>query len=357
MALQTKTVFVDTQSFVKAGLDFRSRTIQAFAQACGNGDLNHVTSTVVVREIRNKIEDHIHDALNKVQDFRRKAKILEGSKDPVIAGLFAEFEANDIERQALEVFNAFIDDANTNVVDLKNVDANEVFRRYFEHEAPFHTGKKKDEFPDAFSLLAVEASLEKGEDCYVVSEDGDLKEFCAVNKRFILVETLSKLLDIYNSHGNERTEFVKQYIASNVERIKQSITDLVDKADFDNGSTWEDAEVIDHDVLAVDDFEPDIIHIDDDYCVISFETIVHYTVQVEGPDFVNGTYDRESGRVFTFDNTVREDRGELELKVEIELDFEVTDGAFVVTDMRITAPQLHSGVEVSVEETPWDDPR
>lgn len=357
MALQTRNVFVDTQSFVKAGLEFQSRTIQAFAHECGSGELKHITTTVVVREVHDKIKDHIREALNKVQDFRRKAKILEGSTDPVIAGLFARFDAAQIEAQAQEVFKSFMSDADTVIVNLKQVDADEVFRRYFEHEAPFQEGKKKSEFPDAFSLLAVEAHLGEGEECYVVSEDDDLKTFCEANRRFVWIETLSKLLDIYNSHNSERSDFIKKYLEDHTEVIKNAIANQVDEADFNNDSTWEDAEVVDHEVLSVDDFEADIIHIDDEQCVVSFEANVHYKVQVEGPDFVNGTYDKESGRVFTFDNTVREELEELEVKVEIELDYEVRDGKFNVSDMRVLVLNLSSGVEVSVEETPWDDPR
>jgi hypothetical protein len=112
-------------------------------------------------------------------------------------------------------------ESKTVVADLKKVDAEEIFRHYFEQEPPFQDGKKKDEFPDAFSLAAVESVLNLGEECYVVSEDGDLRAFCNSNKRFILVEDIGKLLDIYNSHDVERSNFIKSYVANHTDAIQQ----------------------------------------------------------------------------------------------------------------------------------------
>lgn len=357
MALQTRNVFVDTQAFVKAGLDFQSKEIQAFTDACEKGDFSHLMTTVSTREIQDKIRDAIKEALERVKGFRRKAKLLEGSTDQVIAGLFAHYDPDQVQARAQEVFQAFLDDSNTTVIDLKKVDADEVFRRYFDQEAPFQDGKKKDEFPDAFSLLALESHLTDQEECYVVSEDGDLKAFCQTSKRFILVEDLGKLLDIYNSHDAERSELVKNYLSDHKVDIMAAITAQVDSAEFYNSSSWEDAEVSSHTVRQVNDFEPDIIHIDDEICSVSFEAIVRYKVEVVGPDFINGIYDREGGRMMTFGTTSRTEEDEIEVKVEIELQFEINQGKFEVAGMDVDVVGLSSGVEVSVDEEEFMDPR
>ncbi|RXZ36086.1 hypothetical protein D9O50_05880 [Oxalobacteraceae bacterium CAVE-383] len=357
MALQTRNVFIDTQAFVKAGLDFQSKTIQAFTEACELGEFNHIATTITIQEIQDKITDAISEGLSRVLDFRRKAKLLEGSNDPIIAGLFATYDPAQVQTRALEVFQSFIDDCKTTALDLKKVDADEVFRRYFRHEAPFQEGKKKDEFPDAFSLLAVEAHLGEKEECYIVSEDGDLRAFCEVNKRFLLIENLGKLLDIYNSHDDERSESIKSYLVDHEDGIKEEIEKQINEADFYNASTWEDADVVLHKVLAVQEYDPDIIRIDDESCLVAFEVAVLYEVQVEGPDFINGIYDRESGRLITFDRTVREEEQAFEVKVEVELDFELQDGKFKIVDMEVVVLGLNSGVEVAVEEEEFIDPR
>ncbi|MCL1561680.1 PIN domain-containing protein [Xanthomonas nasturtii] len=76
MPLVTRNVFIDTEFFVKANLDFNSRTIKSFEDLCGDDELNHVTSTIVVSEVKRKIVEHIKDALKGVNNFRRKAAVL-----------------------------------------------------------------------------------------------------------------------------------------------------------------------------------------------------------------------------------------------------------------------------------------
>lgn len=75
----------------------------------------------------------------------------------------------------------------------------------------------------------------------------------------------------------------------------------LDGTDLYNSSTWQDADVSDHKVIEVHDYEPDIVHIDDEGCLVTFEVNVDYLVEVEVPDFINGTYDREGGRMSTFE--------------------------------------------------------
>ncbi|MGF6527646.1 PIN domain-containing protein [Variovorax sp. PvP013] len=351
MALQTRNVFIDTQSFVKSGLDFRSKAMQAFADASGDGAFNHLMTTITVQEVKDKIYDAIKEGLNRVMDFRRKAKMLETSKNPIIAGFFAEYDHSRVQSQAQEVFQGFIDDSNATVLDLSKVDANEVFRKYFQHEAPFQEGKKKDEFPDAFSMLAIEASLGENEKCYVVSEDSDLIAFCAANNRFLLIEDLPKLLDLYNSHDEDRAAAIKAYLAAHDEHIRKAITKQVNDAEFYNVSTWDDAEVNSHTVSSVDDFDPDIISIDDETCLVSFDVTVHYEVVVDGPDFINGYYDREDDRMYSAGKTRREETSSLDVTVEIEMSFEVQNNKFVITDMDVHVANLGSGIEVAVEES------
>ena len=353
MPLVTRKVFVDTQSFVKAGLNFNSRAIDAFRNLCAVEDLEHLTTTVTISEVRNKIQEHIGEGLNKFNEFRRKAGILSGSTDERTASLFAELDGQEVERAALAIFDDFIADSRATVLNVSSVDPEEVFRRYFNQIAPFQSGKKKEEFPDAFVMLALAANLKEQESIYIVSEDGDLRAFCENDNRFISIDSLAKVLDHYNSHDNERSEFIKNYIVEKNLEIKAAIKQQVEGAEFYNRSTWEDSYVVAQSVLNVDEFEPDIIEIDDEFCIVALSTSIRYEVEVEGPDFVNAVYDREAGKLFSFGETKRKDEGEIKLPVEIEIILDVRDHKFVATDFNVSVMGLSGGVEVSVEETEY----
>ncbi|TGC14792.1 hypothetical protein CRU79_15220 [Escherichia sp. E4385] len=249
----------------------------------------------------------------------------------------------------------FLSDSDSTILELESVSVDKIMNMYFNCLPPFQEGKKKHEFPDAFTLLAIENHLPEGECIYVVSEDSDLIEFCKVTPQFIAVDSLSKILDIYNSHDQERASFIKQYVAEHIEEIKDSIREDIEDADVYNASSWEDAEVDELKVDHIHDFEPSIIQIDDESCLLSFNVDVDYTVSVTGPDFNNGIYDKEDGRTYTFGSTSREDTGTINVFVEVELQMEIVDTQFVVQDRYVSVSGLTGGIEVCVEENGYED--
>ncbi|EBW3293932.1 hypothetical protein DPD00_19680 [Salmonella enterica subsp. enterica serovar Bijlmer] len=355
MPLQTRNVFIDTEFFVKAGLEFSSRTLESFKNICAKGDLNHVTTTIVEREVKGKISDSIKEAVSKVNEFKRKVKILSSSNRCEIKALFLNIDSSSIENHAIELFDDYLNDANSTVLNLSSISADDVVDMYFNRIPPFQNGKKKSEFPDAFTMLALKSHLQAGESIYVVSEDSDLIEFCKSNSQFISIESLNKLLDIYNSHNNERASSIKQYISEHMDEIKSEIQEAIEDAEAYNASSWEDADVDELTVDNVHDFEPSIIQIDDESCILSFDVDVDYTVSVIGPDYNNGIYDREDGRTYTFGSTSREETGSINVSVEIELTIEVVNSHFVVQNRDVIIDGLAGGIEVCVEENGYDD--
>lgn len=355
MPLQTRNVFIDTEFFVKAGLDFSSRTLESFQEICSNGELAHITTTIVVREVNGKISDHIQEALNSVNSFRRKAKILTHSSNTLINGLFAPINQEQINQEGLQVFSDFLKYSKTKILDLNEVNADEIVKMYFEGKAPFQGGKKKNEFPDAFNMLALRNYLSEKEEIYVVSEDSDLLEFCKANPRFIAIESLSKLLDLYHTHDEQRSNFIKKFITSHKEEIKEKIKENIEETEAYNVSSWENAEVDSLSVTSISDFDPSIIHIDDNSCQISFEIKADYIVSVTGPDYNNGTYDREDGKIYTFDYSTREESENLNLTVDLELHYVIEDNEFNIKSFDIYIEDLFGGIEVEVEENGYED--
>ncbi|MCL1553165.1 PIN domain-containing protein [Xanthomonas nasturtii] len=356
MPLVTRNVFIDTEFFVKANLDFNSRTIKSFEDLCGDDELNHVTSTIVVSEVKRKIVEHIKDALKGINNFRRKAAVLKEYSDDSIKSLFIEINEVDLEAKALAAFDNFIDASNASIVDMSGVDGNEIIDMFFRQETPF-SAKKPNEFRDAFSLLAIRSKLREQEKIYIVSADPDHKAFCEKNDRFVSVDTLSAFLDIYNKHSDQRSRFVEEFLLRKKEDIKRLIKEQLEQAEAYNSSTWEDAELDSFKVLEVGDFEPEIIHLDDESCQITFDVDVKLLADVSGPDYVNGHYDKEDGVMYTFDTVARQDEEEQSFSVELDLSFEADAEAFINDQFELNIKGVGGGIEFSVEETPWEDPR
>ncbi len=351
--LETRKVFIDTEYFVKAGLHFDNPALKSFRKYCESSDLSHISTSVVDKEVQSKIQLSVKEALSSLKNFKRKARILSELDDDQIKALFAEIPEKDIYKKSNDVFHEFKLGCKTELVDASRVNAEDILSLYFDKKPPFGEGKKKAEFPDALSLFSLKSILEINEKIYVISGDGDLKSFCDTDPQLILLESLDKLLDLYSQHTNKLTDQVKQYFKNNEDQIKEKVKEYLEDCDVYNSSTWEDAEV-DDDTLSVinlGDVVPSVIFISDEESQITFDIDVEFEVTVTGPDYNNGIYDREDGRIYTFDTTSQTKTISTTYTVEIWLNYEFIDATLEnVEEDALHISGVSGGIEVEVEE-------
>jgi hypothetical protein len=354
--LKTNRVFIDSQCFVKAGLHFDSAALKLFRKYCENEELYHISTTVVQREVRSKINAALKDALNAIKTFRRKARLLDSLEHETIKGYFKEITEEEIYRKSDEVFEDFMSGCNTQIADASDVDPEAILALYFDAKPPFGEKKKKTEFPDAFSLLSLKTFFYNEEKIYVVSDDSDLKEFCDLDSQLISVETLDKLLDIYTDYTSLRSHNVKEYFVTNKVLIKGKIKSYLEGCDVYNSSGWDGAEVDDGLIVTyISELEPSVLYISDQESQVTFNIDVQFEVAVTGPDYINGTYDREDDRVYSYGDTTSVGRVSETLTVEIFLHYEYSDEGLVnATDEGLYIASVAGGIEVSVEQNEED---
>jgi len=350
MELESRTVFIDTQSFVKMGLNFNHPALQSFLELCKGKKLLHLTTLVVKREVESKIKTSIAEALNSLQGFRRKARLLEKIEDENIKALFSEIREEEIHKKAISVFECFLDNSESKVLDAKSVNAEEILELYFNKKAPFGEGKKKSEFPDAISIHSLLNEI-GGDKAYVISEDQDLKNVCNESKSLISIDTLDKLLDLYNEHESIITELVKRYLATIDTYVKDKINDEINDSWAYNDASWDDSEVDEFRVIEVHDFDPTVVWIDEGESLITFDVDIDIEFTVSGPDFSGGIYDKEDGRVYTFGTTSNSGTTTKTFTIELGFSYEIDDGKLKnIDETMFYIAGLSDGVEVYMDE-------
>ncbi len=350
MELESRKVFIDTQSFVRMGLNLNHSALGSFLELCKDKKLFHLTTTVVKREVESKIQTFIQEALSSLQDFRRKARLLEKIDDESIKALFNEIDKDEVHKKSLSVFKEFLAKSNTNILDASSINAEDILDLYFGKRPPFGEGKKKSEFPDAISLFSIlnEVGAEK---VYVISDDSDLKEFCSSSKNLILIDTLDKFLDIYNEHESTITELVKKYLSSIDGDIKNKIEELINDSWAYNEAPWEDSEVDDFNVIQVHDFEPTVVCVDEEECLTTFDVDVDIEYTVTGPDFNGGVYDKEDGSIYTFGTTTHSGATTKTFTVELGFSYKIEDGELKdIDETEFCVAGLSDGIAVFVDE-------
>lgn len=351
--LQTKNIFIDTQCFVKSGLHFEGVAFKAFYDLCTSGNLTLITTSIVEKEVHSKIDDSIKDALQAVQTIQRKAKILQNIEGGPLQGFFMPLEVEGVYESAKEAFNVFLEDCNAEYAPLTEVDIERVLNDYFDKKPPFGDGKKKAEFPDAISMAAVESYV-KEDGVYVVSEDEDLREYCNTKEGFHHVDTLDKLLDIYNSHDNSLSNAISSYIENNEGNIKQEIERILEQAGAYNVSTWDDSEVESFKVIDMSDLNPSIISIDGLSCILTFDISVSFEVTVSGPDFTNGYWDGEDKVMIPMEMTQNVEVEDKDFIVEVEMEFDIDGDEIINVHQNFHINKINDGLAFSVEENSYD---
>ena len=100
-----------------------------------------------------------------------------------------------------------------------------------------------------------------------------------------------------------------------------------------------------------------MIYVDEEDIQVTFDIEVEFEVSVTGPDFANGIYDREEGRMFTFDSTTRTEIINELYTVEIGLSYKLQDQRICdIEEVDFSIAGVLGGIEVSVEEYEehWD---
>ncbi|WDF05946.1 PIN domain-containing protein [Shouchella hunanensis] len=215
-------VFLDTNVFVGKNFGFKWETLDSLQTYSLKGFVQIYITDIVYHEVKNRINNNIIEAKSALKAFKKKAKIL--NNIPAAHRLIKELDKETNEASGenmLELFDKYIKEAKIEIISTDKVSVEEVFKLYFERQAPFGSGKKKSEFPDAFSLVGLNNYiLNKGLTMHVISSDRDYQNFCAEKSYYIMVESLDTLIkEISEEEYEEALTALLDYTHDNHEDI------------------------------------------------------------------------------------------------------------------------------------------
>lgn len=194
-------ITLDTSIFDGNGLRLESGLLQRMQQFRGSG-IQFVLSEIVAKEV----VAHLTKGASEAQaQFESVCKSLEKTwlvpkvaLDVTRSTYFQEKSAGELAQGR---FGSFVEAMGCAVIDASElVDVKELLRRYFVPESPFSQKEnKKNEFPDAFALLSLEAmALKSGKKLLVVSKDGDWTRFCKDSSLLVHVDDLGSALSLFH---------------------------------------------------------------------------------------------------------------------------------------------------------------
>lgn len=174
---------------------------------------------VVEREVLAHRMDAVSKAIQEMQTAIAGAQRVVGQDLRAIKDAFDVLDSERVARERFtREFRDFVTRLGGGVLSLDgHALAHDLFVRYFEQLPPFEV-KKKSEFPDAASLLALESYAKNhGAQGIVVSKDGGWAAFAKESDHLYHVNSLDELVALFESKG-EKADKVK-------EKLTQQLSD------------------------------------------------------------------------------------------------------------------------------------
>jgi len=343
-----EAVFLDTQVFDSASFNFDTKSFTALGKHLQSGRLRLVLTDITISEVKSRIAKNIDREIEAHEKFVNTARVLkqtEAAKNSV-----TKIDASAAVKEMHDTFDRFVTENKAEVLDAMEQDVPTIFERYFEAKPPFGpTTEKHREFPDAFVSEALKEWTEANEQqLFVVSDDALFREACDECPEIHVKKTLVELLDHVASDDEKLSNFIREQLHANAEKIGKEAGDRFEELGFWVIDEWADIEV---EVTKVTlSGEPEIIDIGVKEANAQLVFDAEYEAAISYEDSTTGVYDSEEGRMMfmeTRDVTARKKR---ELVVDVHLTFNGLDpDEFEVDEVDLVEPAKGYGIRLPAE--------
>ena len=296
--LKTRLVFIDTEVFRSKNYQFGEHTLQQLEEHLEHNRLHLLLPSITVNEIKHQIREKSNEAHSKLKNFQKDAMFLRNAPNLPCYHIFQKVSSDQIYHEAIERFEEFLRNSQVEIVSFEGVKLEDVFDKYFLSDAPFGSGKKKSEFPDAFALEAVMKTAERRQhELYIISNDGDLKKYVENKQHLHYLKTIEELLDLVVRTEEiliEPANIADQFITKNTENILNIITEEMRDSEFyalDNEGR--DIEVTGVDIKSIKIENRKILNATRDEATYEIEFSARILAELTYEDFDSSPWDPE----------------------------------------------------------------
>lgn len=350
--LQTRHIFLDTSELVSLNFAYDGPVLSALESLLHKGAAFIHFTDISISEIKAQIESEVHASIQAADQFRKKARILKNLPRSPYKEFFAELEKASAVAELNGQLERFMANTKAHIVSVNAVPVNNVFGLYFRRKAPFGENKKKNEFPDAFTLIALEQwCQENNEKMYVVTHDSDLKTYCQQSITLLCLEKTSDFINLLTFHDDRLAPFIRDLLEKHPAEIKGAI----ERAFCNLGFYLDDqqGDVLDVTVTDIEITDQALIEVNKDHAVVEITAKVYFNADVEYDDLETATYDSEDKVLIpwrTVNKTVERDT-EVTVYVHLNLDLDNPD-LFKIADLSIGTGRRFD-IAITAEDDNW----
>ena len=292
-------------------------------------------NSVIENEVRSHLINKGHEAAKHVKEFKKTIKILRNLPDLKHHGIFDELPKTIVENMLIEKFDAYLDEAVYEKIDLDTAKISSIVDNYFNKKPPFSEGKKH-EFPDAFILESLLSwAKHKHAHVYVLSTDGDMESFCKDSGGWLThANDLDKFINLVLTNEEELADlskFAEKQFNTLLKKIKEALEEKINDIEYTTVGYDIDDEVDDTEAYDLHILEINIIKADREYA--EFSLAIKFTVEAwhRLTDYDRSAWDQEDKKYIFTAQTSHKVLHEVHCNAYVWIDFE--DGLAVNTEL------------------------
>ena len=345
--METKNIFIDASIFIGKNYNYQSTDFKQLSRLVESDQAKVFVTDITIREVEAHIETDISKAISALKKFQKdtKVRVLKNFDDSTVKELFQEMNETKSTETLKCQLSKFLNEIRATVLPTSEVSVKAVFDKYFGKRPPFGEGKKKSEFPDAFAIGAIEAWCKKNDErMYIVSTDGDLKEYCKTSDCLIALNQLAEFISVIESHQDEDlAHLVNMLLNRNQDTIKEAIAES-----FCNQGFWivdQDGDVNEVRVNELEVSEMLILEVDQNSAFVYVDVETNFSADLTYDDLETAAYDSEDKVLIplrTIDKTV-----DLNVKyaAAVQVSHDVKNSEYFKVDWVAIQPDQASGFE------------
>jgi hypothetical protein len=206
--------------------NYSSTAVQRLKELVEDKKIKIYLTTITTREVEAHIKESVEEAQANIQAALTKHRFLKNSNLTSIASVFGGINVKEVIDELKGKFKNWMSEMSVELIPIEGLPIEEIFDKYFGRHPPFNE-KKKKEFPDAFTILALEKWCKENKaKMYVISSDGDMSSACNASAFLKSVKSLPQFLDLLTK-GEKLAEFAyslfEKYRSSIITRLRQTI--------------------------------------------------------------------------------------------------------------------------------------
>jgi hypothetical protein len=347
--LVTKNICLDTSVIIGNNFDYSNATLQVLERLAREGHARLVTTSIIVSEVESNIKERVRTARREFERTQKENPILRHLNVANLNPFASVFHENAASAELIRQFQEFLTRTNTETLALDNASAAAVFDQYFSQLPPFGEGKKKHEFPDAFTLSILEGWCTRNQQkLYVVSTDPDLAKFCETSRYLIPLKRPSEFSDLH-LRQIELMRAIEDSVSANLAKLEAEIAPRFEYLGFyldDEEGEVDEVQVqrTEIDVMSLLDFADGIARFE-------ASTRIKYSAAVTYDDYQTAVWDSEEKTSIPLQQINAWVAREADMNIIVSIRADASGAFQSVTNVAFEA------TDVPVSANEYDDPR